>query len=877
MKKIFLLFLLLSCTSWLLAQQQISGTVVSEANIPIANATVLVKGSPTGTITNDSGTFNLIVPGLPTTLVISAVNFGKREITVTGNHPSTISLISLPHIQDSVYIVFKEKPTRFYEVPVSVESFDQKSLRNNPATNYYDLLVNAKGVDVTTSSFTFKTYSTRGFNTSGSARVNQMVDGMDNQAPGLNFYVGNFAGLTELDVERMEVLPGASSALYGPGGMNGTILINSKNPFRYQGLSVVLKQGVTNIDKSQRQTVSGFHDFALRYAKAFKRFAFKVGVQYVKATDWLAGDESNYSRLGDAGRVIPGTRNSESNYDGVNVYGDETSVDIYPFLAIALPGGDSLIENIKVSRTGYHEKDVIDPITKNLKLSSAIHYKISENTEAQLMGFWGTGNTVYTGNNRYALKDITIGQYKLEIKNKNWFLRGYTTQEDAGEAYSATAAMQVLNEMWKPSINMANRNGSWYPQFTAAYVQARRGGADKTTALQMARQYADRERPLPGTTEFTQLFEKVRKEPIPEGGRFLEKSQLWMGEGQYSFAHLFKFIDIVIGANLKEYILDSKGTIFIDSAGAIKINEWGAYAQLTKKINNYVTLSFSGRYDKNSDFEGKFTPRGTALVKIAKDNNLRFSYQTAYRFATSTQKYILLNVGSYTLIGGLPWINDYLKKPVFEVNGTGLKPFVYRPLKPESMQSFEIGYRGLISQRLLIDAYAYFGTYQDFYGRTVLVEGGTNKIYSSLINSSTEVKTNGYGLGFDYRLPNNFSFLLNGYYDVLTDIPSGFRTYFNTPKYRANIGVSNAGLGKKKAIGFNLVARWQDAFYSEGDLASGDVNAFTTVDAQINYKLSKPNLVFKVGGTNILNHYYKNAYGNPEIGGLYYMSLGFGL
>ena len=90
---------------------------------------------------------------------------------------------------------------------------------------------------MTTSSLTFKTPSTRGFNGSGNLRFNQLVDGMDNQAPGLNFSVGGVIGLTELDVESMELLPGASSALYGPGGMNGTLLINSKNPFRYQGLS----------------------------------------------------------------------------------------------------------------------------------------------------------------------------------------------------------------------------------------------------------------------------------------------------------------------------------------------------------------------------------------------------------------------------------------------------------------------------------------------------------------------------------------------------------------------------------------------------------------------------------------------------------------
>ena len=59
------------------------------------------------------------------------------------------------------------------------------------------------------------------------------------------------------------------------------------------------------------------------------------------------------------------------------------------------------------------------------------------------MGYSSTGNTVYTDDNRYALKGIKIGQYKFELKHKNWFLRTYTTQEDAGEAYSATVATNI--------------------------------------------------------------------------------------------------------------------------------------------------------------------------------------------------------------------------------------------------------------------------------------------------------------------------------------------------------------------------------------------------------------------------------------------------
>jgi outer membrane receptor protein involved in Fe transport len=125
----------------------------------------------------------------------------------------------------------------------------------------------------------------------------------------------------------------------------------------------------------------------------------------------------------------------------------------------------------------------------------------------------------------------------------------------------------------------------------------------------------------------------------------------------------------------------------------------------------------------------------------------------------------------------------------------------------------------------------------------------------------------------DYRMKNNYSLFMNAYSDVITDVPSGFKSYFNTPKYKVNAGFGNSGLGKKELVGFNILARWQDSFEWEGELANGPLKSFTTVDAQVSYKLPKINSTIRLGGTNVFNKYYKNAYGNPEIGGVYYASF----
>ena len=71
-----------------------------------------------------------------------------------------------------------------------------------------------------------------------------------------------------------------------------------------------------------------------------------------------------------------------------------------------------------------------------------------------------------------------------------------------------------------------------------------------------------------------------------------------------------------------------------------------------------LNVTVAGRYDKNSNFQGRFTPRFTAVYQVAKDNFIRASYQTAYRFPSTQNQYINLQTGSAKLIGGLPQFNQ---------------------------------------------------------------------------------------------------------------------------------------------------------------------------------------------------------------------------
>lgn len=955
------------------AQQSttVSGSVKNgKSKEAISAVSVTVKGGTAGTFTDDKGNFRFTtVQAPPFTLVFSSVGYANKEVSVTANNQVVnVEIDPAFTLGDEVVVAASRVPERILESPVSIERIGPAAIRNTPAANYYDMITNLKGVDAVVGSLTFRSVGTRGFNTHGNARLNQLVDGMDNQAPGLNFSVGSVIGLTELDVENMELLPGASSALYGSGGMNGTVLINSKNPFKYQGLSFQIKQGVNHVDSYQRPRAA-YYDWSIRWAQKFSdKFAVKINAQFVQAEDWLANQGENYLRPPSPGAPQPnggvksGNRQTDPNYDGVNIYGDETSqnmstiansvfaaaglpsvfltasnnflaanptagIPVYnAFLAGALgaPTATALINagvntilygagrnyynNQYVSRTGYAEQDVVEPTTRNIKFTGALHYKLSEKTEASFVVNYGTGNSVYTGSDRYSLKDLKMAQFKLELKGKNWMARAYTTHENAGSTYNATITTRLFNEAWKPS-------STWYPTYMGVYSTALSNGVPSDAAHNAARAAADVGRPT-GFLINNPSFQNVASKPISQGGGlFLDKSKLNVLEGQYNLTEDLNIgqhgTDFLIGGSLRQYRLNSQGTIFADTAGRITINEMGAYAQLSQRLfGDVLKLSVSGRYDKNTNFKGRFTPRASAVLKLAQDHNVRLSYQQAYRFPTTQNQWINLTIGGGTrLMGGLPQLRDYYKfdyNPVYtpqsvvaygaSVQAGAPNPGVlvrqdFGDYKAEAMRSFEIGYKGLIAKKVLIDVYSYWAKYRDFLSsvnvlqtRVPVSQGGSfndlldaNKRigYSISVNTPGDVATSGWGLSLEWLLPKNFSVSGNLYHDEIGELPYGFVSYFNTPKYRANLGFSNSGLGKNERIGFNVVYRWTDAFLYEGTFAVGNIPVNRILDAMVSYKFPKIKSLVKVGGTNILNRYYRTGFGNPQIGGLYYVSFGY--
>lgn len=991
------LFIFLSTIPVQAQNVTIKGTVRNSATKEgIPAISVIIKGTDFGTYTNDNGFYSITTAAkFPLTLVFSSIGFETKEVILNAAQETTdAELVSVSTLGEEVVVAAARTPQRILESPVTVERMSSAVMKNIAAPSYYESLTNLKGVDMHTASLTFRTVTTRGFVSSGNTRLNQLVDGMDNQAPGLNFSVSSIVGLTEMDVDNVELLSGASSALYGSGGLNGTLFINGKNPFKYQGLSFNLKQGISHVDGKQRKPAP-YYNWSLRWAKSINdKIAFKISGEVLKGSDWQAEDYQNKIQTGILSKTIPGNRSTDPNYNGVNIYGDETSFNmdgfsyavqdqirravlaatfnqvdlvalqnayygaignpVYPtntqiagFSTFAgfPPALQAVLQSpqivaatsqmfpfyngfknkyfngASVSRTGYKEEDLVDYNSLNVKFNAGLHWKITNNLEASWNSYFGTGTTVYTGADRYSLKNFKIGQHKLEFRSKTWMLRGYTTQENAGDSYIAGALGAFINEAARPST-------VWFPTYIGTFSELKRGGglgptADDYTLHSLMRNYLDygtvylgTTTPLPGsprfepgTPAFNNAANNIKNTPINKSGgaKFLDKSSLWASDFQLNLsdaAHFSDKIEIIVGGNWKQWVLKSQGTIFADTAGNITVSEYGGFVQLRKKLfNDVLTLTGAIRYDKQTNFDGRWTPRITSVIRVAKEHFVRLSFQTAYRFPTNQNQYINLRLGggSSYLIGSLPEfqtlyklnstlpgytaasVNNYRSGSI--ADSAKLVQAVYNPLKPETVNSFEIGYKSVIGKRLFIDATFYFTQYKNFILSTAVVQSNNGykyELYSPFStsisynqNSDQLVKAFGWGISLEYQLSKKYFVYGNIFSDELNDVPAGEVTFFNAPKYRWNLGLRSDNVWKN--IGFNIVAKWQDVNYYEGTFVTGTLPAFTWVDAQVTYRIPKTKSLIRIGGTNVLNHYARTGYGSPYVGGLYYISYGYNL
>lgn len=928
MRTILSLIVLL-CATITYGQTGIRGKVRdADTGEPVFMANVIIKGTTTGVTTDFDGEFRLTVKEFPVTLQVSFIGYAVKEVTVNKADQRIDVLLSSDQIMlEEARVVGERISEKQKQAPLTVETMDALAIKEAPSGSFYESLGSLKGVDMTSASLGFKVINTRGFNSTSPVRSLQLIDGVDNQSPGLNFSLGNFLGASDLDVRSVEIVAGASSAFFGPGAFNGVINMETKNPFIHPGLSISFKAG-------ERQ----LFEHAVRYAEVVQNkkgedfVAFKINFYSMQALDWEA---DNFDQVD--GSIVP--NDNPGRFNAVNIYGDEYNPAMdYSSNAPWSNQGRGLGNFF---RTGYRERDVVDYNTNNIKTNFAVHMRTKpeetyESPELVYAFNLGTGTTVYQGDNRFSLRDIVFWQNKLEYGKKDkFFIRFYSTQEDAGNSYDPYATSlrlleearptnewaQVYAKFWADSI-APQIDALGFPQLTQnpnpppffdfdfdAYETFLQDNNEILTAFHT--QVADWTNNgnagipgisqlgyyAPGTPEFDEAFQRItraKNNPEERGTRFYDRSALYHLHGEYIFEP--SFIDkITVGGNGRMYRPDSDGTIFEDTAGIRIVNrEVGAYIGLEQKFkqDRYI-VSATLRADKNENFDAVVSPALSLVWKPREFDYFRLSFSSALRNPTLADQYLFLDVGPAILSGNLRGVSNLITLESFgdyrnTLQTSRLQYFDIDPIRPEQVRTVEAGYRTTLFDKLYVDASYYFSSYTNFIGfnigiDAVFAENGLPQdiqVYRYSANSVNEVQTQGFSIGANYFL--NDYIALGGNYSwnrlTKTDEDDPIIPAFNTPEHKYNLSItardikSNAAPGNFWGFGVNY--KWIQGFIFEGSPQfTGFVPSYALVDAQVNYYVKTISTTFRLGASNLLNNMQFQTYGGPRIGRLAYFSI----
>ena len=755
----------------------LSGKIVGENNEGLPGSSIVVKGTSSGTTSDTSGKFSLVInQKFPFKLVISSIGFAPQELEIKNTTSKlAIQLNTQTYLANEVVVTASRVSEKILRSPVSIEKLDIRALKETPSASFYDALGNVKGVQLTTASITFKVPNTRGFNIPNNFRFMQLVDGIDMQAATLGVPLGNAIGPTELDVQSIEVTPGAASALYGMNAINGMANLITKDPFKTQGLSVFQRIGANHVDGIDAD-LGLLTETAIRFAKAYNnKFAFKVNTSYLHGTDWISNTrtDQNPNDRKTANPAYP-VLNGENNtaFDGWNKYGDDVVAGSNAISVTGLTIDGQSNKTLTVARTGYWEKDLVDPKVSNLKFDAALLYRLTPTTTLTYTYRYGKMDGVFQRGNKIKLHNVVVQNHQVELKGSNFTIKAYTSHENSGDSYNVKPLADNLDLYTGGSASVW---GSKYKTALNNFAVSHGGtltSGNLAAATEYARLQADASRAEPGTERFNQVKDSIihinnwdirsgsiPNAPVTGGAALIQTSNLYHVEGQLDLSKQVKYFNLLVGADARVYELIPDGNNFVDfkrpiadrnlplADGSFGSNTYykkiGGFAQLSKSfLDEKLKVTGSLRADYNPQFSAKLTPRIAAVYTLHEKHNFRVTFQQGYRFPALFEALSYVNNGRVKRVGILPIINEglgyeqnsYTQSSVANFNAAvkaagntdaaalanrGLLQAANLPKGgPEGINSFEVGYKSVLANdKLIVDVDVYANIYKGFLGQ----------------------------------------------------------------------------------------------------------------------------------------------------------------
>jgi len=929
----------------------IRGTVLSEISEPLIGANVAIEETSTGAMTDADGNFS--IDGLdPGSYKVSITYIGYKKISRTyvitagedtgdenyldklgiaedatdddiayGETHSGLRFILEPdavalrqvdvtghELEKSLSDIAKQTifgPSKIREsymtVGSSVDAVSIKDIRMSPSLNFYEGLDDIKEVESKQLSAIYTSLNVRGKGATDPRSYSQLVDGMQaiNITYGNNF--GNIVGLSEIDVANIELVHGAASVLYGPYSTSGLVLISSKTPWFYQGLSYQLKSGLNH--KTGIETTPFAHT-SIRYAKAYDKFAFKFVYSDKRATEWAEPGDSSF--------IQPSIGSEKSTFDMVYLLGDDTPVNqVEPGVYADTLG--------PIVRTGYWDRDIMPSDVYNTKINSSLRYKVSDDIEVayDLKGGWGSFTNINISKNW--VNHSGGFNHGLSLTGRRWSARAYTYSETRNPFVNTNEidswdvrgiALQLQNYAKPDSV--------WYLDYLAAYAGEISGITFGSHTS--AREFADSDnstmdgeykaRLEPGSSEFDAAYDSFIQDD-PGATTSLSDNKLTNFEFIYDLTDFVKFGGVQVGGSFRQYDIGHYGGSMSNTPeineehGELRPWEYALFVQSTKWLfDKKLKLQGALRFDASISYGKNVSPSFSSVLKTLDDQYLRFSYQQASLNPSFVWSYLSSAQPGFMAVGGT---KDNLERLGLErlhnnavvidwVSGDTTHIEVAYPT-PEKLSAYEFGYKALVADNLFFDINYYFNhstnlrddsnivfdpeqvTWVDIPGvYTGWSPGMAYYVYSH--SEDLENKLHGLSFSAAYNLDNGM--IISGNYNFIDETETTQSTTLDNTGYVGTSRPKNRykfSLNHPRAInnniGYAMTARYSEKYWYDNYVWFGtaEIGGNLNVDAQVSYILSDYNMLVKLGVNNLLGQYYNTAVQTAKIGSTFYLSL----
>ena len=443
----------------------ISGKVIDRNNEALLGANINLKGTFLGSTTDFDGNYRIdnIDPG-KYTLLVSYIGYKSQEVELyisefessdaseddessfssklgldideeTEDEEDSGGILKAPFHEninftleedaletEQIVVSASKKKEKLIDAPITIAAVSEQQIRKTAGGDLGAILKTVRGVETYQVGMGRTALNVRGFMSAFNGRFVSLVDGANYMEPTFYIAYGNTLPFVNEDIERLEIVFGPSSALYGPNAHNGLLNVITKHPRNSEGSTIAFGSGSSN-----------YRSIRARLAKAIGPFAFKFSLENIDVMDW------KYTR----------TFGQDYNMDGtITLPGFHENVQFWNFLDETIPqvwddknndGQWDHAEQIEVMDSDFERT------LKNAKANLQFFYEISPFTEIALghEHYYQTGYQPFDSGLNFI--NYTMGSLWAKIIRENSFARIHWLRSTGGEYWNSDVA--YLNMM----------------------------------------------------------------------------------------------------------------------------------------------------------------------------------------------------------------------------------------------------------------------------------------------------------------------------------------------------------------------------------------------------------------------------------------------